>query len=144
MRKLSVSKKIFISSVIILMISLAMPTYCTGADDCGGFGSGFLAFFFGIVGVLVGGAYLCWFANPFLVLSWFFIKRKPLLAVLFSAMAISIGLFFMTYDEIIINEAGHSGTITGYGIGYWFWLASMAVVFIGSLWHLITHKSNGI
>lgn len=134
MKSLATTKQIFLVSVLLLVLSFTMPTYCTHGDDCGSFGSGFLAFFFGIGSIFVGGAYLCWFANPFLIISWFFIKPRPLVAVLSSATAITIGLLFMTYEEIIIIEAGHSATITGYDIGYWFWLSSMAVAFIGSLW----------
>lgn len=142
MKSIPTTKRIFLLSVLLLVVSFMMPTYCTHGDDCGSFGSGFLAFFFGIASLLVGGAYLCWFANPFLIIAWFFIKRKPIIAILSSAIALTIGLLFMTYDEIVINEAGHSAAITGYNIGYWFWLSSMAAVFLGSLWYLITHNRN--
>jgi hypothetical protein len=119
-----------------------MPTYCTSGDECGGFGSGFIAFFFGFAGMLLGGAYGCWVANPFLVVSWFFIKRKPLVATILSGIAIGIGLWFTTYTEIMGDEGGNYDEITGYAMGYWFWLSSMVAVFLGSLWLLLVHKKK--
>ncbi len=127
-------------SLFLLICAFTQKTYCT-QGDCGIFGSGFLAFATGWLGVLVGGAYVCWLANPFLIVSWFFLKRRALVALILSSIALSIGVSFLSFDEIMINEAGHYGAIEGYALGYWLWLASQVLVVIGSLWYMFIKKT---
>jgi hypothetical protein len=33
----------------------------------------------------------------------------------------------------VISESGHPDRITGYGSGYWFWLASLALAVVGAI-----------
>ena len=75
---------------------------------------------------------LPWLANPIyfgaLALAW---KKKYLLAMAMSAVAISLGLRSLQVKEWFFNEAG--GTpIAALGIGFHFWIASFGILFIGA------------
>lgn len=40
----------------------------------------------------------------------------------------------MFFDEIMKNEAGHYGQITGYALGYWLWVSSSLLYLLANLW----------
>lgn len=134
-QKIRHSRIIFFISLGVLLVALTQKTYCT--PDCGSYGSGFVAFLFGILGIFVGGAYITWFANPFLILSWLFIGKRPWVSLILSSFSLVIAFSFLIYDEIMINEAGHYGEIIGYALGYWLWIASIAIMLLGSLFCLL-------
>ena len=86
---------------------------------------------FGWWGVILGD--FPWFANPLyfgaLVLLW---RGFNLAAAALSVLAIVIGLRTLGVDEWYHNEAG--GTpVVGFGLAFWFWIASFAVLLIGGL-----------
>jgi hypothetical protein len=73
-----------------------------------------------------------WFANPLyfgaVVLAW---RGHLLLAIPLSAAAIVVGWRSVEVKEWFFNEAG--GTpIAGLGIGFSFWIASFAVLTVGT------------
>lgn len=94
---------------------------------------------FGLVAFLLGwmnlfGAGICWLANPFLIFSWIFQmsgskKNSFILAIL----ALFFSLLFLLFGNVLVNEAGQHSEITSYGIGYWLWLGSCGINFIGTL-----------
>ncbi|MGJ4953958.1 hypothetical protein [Bradyrhizobium sp. HKCCYLS20291] len=72
-------------------------------------------------------ANLTWTANPILIVAWTFglAKIDAILTAVLSASALMIGASFLLANSVITNEAGIPNSITGYGTGYWLWLASM-------------------
>ena len=134
-QKIRHSRIFFFISLGVLLVALTQKTYCT--PDCGSHGSGFVAFLFGTLGIFVGGAYITWFANPFLILSWLFIGKRPWVSLVLSSFSLAIAFSFLTYDEIMIKEAGHYGKIVGYALGYWLWITSIAIMLLGSLFCLL-------
>jgi hypothetical protein len=62
-----------------------------------------------------------------------FVRKKSGLAVRLSLLATLLTLSFLLFGQIIHDEAGHYSRITGYGPGYWLWVASAATAFLGGL-----------
>lgn len=88
----------------------------------------------GIIALLLGlfGMNISWLANPCLIMSLIHLKRENLRkAFIFSLVSVLLGLSFLLYDKIIANEGGGKTEITSYGLGYWFWLSSLIINFIG-------------
>jgi hypothetical protein len=70
-----------------------------------------------------------WIANPLMILAWFlFRKSKPGWALSFSALAFLFMAAFLLEKRIISDENGRTSAVTGYGLGFWLWLASAAVM----------------
>jgi hypothetical protein len=44
-----------------------------------------------------------------------------------------LSLSFLLHQQILVDEAGNHSGITGYGAGYWLWVASTATAVIGCL-----------
>ncbi len=120
-------------SIGLYLISLTQKSYCTQAD-CSTWGSGFYALIIGWLGLFVGGAYICWFANPLLIISWIFFKRKNNLSIILSGLSTALCFAFLFFDKIMVDEAGHYGQIIGYRIGYWLWTMSSTIFFLGNIW----------
>ncbi len=77
----------------------------------------------GWLGLIYG--YFTWLANPMLLLSWIaFFRRNYPLSLLASVGSILVMLSFLLYDKIVTSEAPNYSLITGYGSGYWLWVAS--------------------
>jgi hypothetical protein len=54
-------------------------------------------------------------------------------AWLYVFVTLVICVSFLKFSVIIEDEAGHSNPIIKVGLGYWLWLSSCIVTFIGSL-----------
>lgn len=100
------------------------------------------SFLSGFFGIFIGGACLTWLANPLLIVSWITFKKKKKISFLLSSIALLIGLSFLMFDEIIINEGGYYGQITGYRLGYWLWICSMITILIGNIYNQIIKKKT--
>jgi len=53
--------------------------------------------------------------------------------MLTSTIALVLSLSFLLFKQIIKDEGGNYGIITGYRAGYWLWVGTMVAVFIGNL-----------
>jgi hypothetical protein len=99
---------------------------------------------FGILGMLLGSAAaLTWLANPILLAAWLmiYVGQKVPAAVL-SLAALVIGASFLLATTVITNEGGNPSLITGYSIGHWLWLASMAASCVAALTGFTHAKSS--
>jgi hypothetical protein len=86
--------------------------------------------------LLVNSSYanIAWLANPVLFAAWWAIfKRKAAAALVLSFAALALAASFLLAGEVVTNEAGFARPITGYRIGYWLWLASMALACLAAL-----------
>ncbi len=128
-----------IISIVFFLAALSQKVYCSDGD-CGYLGGGLAALISGIFGVLAGGACLTWFANPIILVSWI-TSQKPKISIIFSLLALIIGISFSFFDEIIINEAGHYGEITGYRAGYYLWVLSFMSMVVGNILRLKNKKA---
>lgn len=124
-------------SIGLMILALTQEAYCT-AEDCMG---SINVFIFGIFGIFIGGdETLSWFANPLLVLSWIFINNRKI-TLLLSLLSTLLALSFLMFDEVVINEAGHSKAITMYALGYWLWVGSHVVMLLGNVLILSNERS---
>ncbi len=139
LRQIPDRNRLLIISIMIFLFSLSQKTYCHN-NDCGEYWSGFLLLIFGWMGLFVGGAGFCWIANPLLILSWILIRKNIIVSTILSGISTFFSIVFLFFDKIMIDEAGHYGEITGYRLGYWLWLSSILITFIGSILIIIKHK----
>jgi FtsH-binding integral membrane protein len=75
---------------------------------------------------------ISWLANPLLIIAWYRLSKRKSNTWIFGLLAILASLSFLWFNKVLINEAGHYSSITKLEIGYWLWLFSCAITFIGS------------
>jgi hypothetical protein len=119
-------------SILLYLLCLPLDAFCVSGKCSAWPGYGILLF--GPLGLLASTTNWTWLANPVLFVAWImhFLGARILSAGLSSA-AFVIALCFLFQREIMTNEAGILFPITGYRIGYWIWLSSIAVVCFGSM-----------
>jgi hypothetical protein len=120
---------ILILVVVLFVISLLNDSYCT-TQGCR---TGLDAFISGAFAALSGGAALSWLANPFLFIAWVLLLKNRKSAWIFGLAASIISLYFLRFNYVIEDEAGHYNMIVKITLGYWLWLSSCIVIFIGGL-----------
>jgi hypothetical protein len=125
-------------SIIAFAISLTQKTLCTESSiSCNDNFGGWFYLLFGIFGIIGGGAYFTWLANPFIFLSWIFYKNNQY-SLTFSFLAAIGSGSFLLFKEMPDVEMG--GEITHYHMGYWLWLSSMTIMLIGNTIRLLIEK----
>lgn len=132
-KKTSVINKIFIAiSLIFFIISLTQNTYFVGENRTDSVGSN------GLIALLFGWMFMFdlkvipWLANPLLLISFISVlKNRIKRAKIFGLIALLCGLSFLLIDNIIANEGGTKKAITGYDIGYFLWITSLSINFLG-------------
>ena len=126
---------------LIYLSSLTMECYLVdGIPSIGSFG--LIAFLLGWLNFdLIG---LIWLANPLFLISllFFFFSKKKKSALIFSIVATILAISFLGIDEIYKNEAGHTGQITEYLLGYWLWLLAIFIMLITLILDKILNKKT--
>jgi hypothetical protein len=75
-----------------------------------------------------------WLANPLLFASWLaMLQRVRLPAIACSVLALGLGFAFLLATKVMVSESGTPNRVEGYGVGYWLWLASIAIACCASL-----------
>ena len=127
------------ASIGVFLTSLTQQCFCT-TDSCG---YSIAAVFSGAIGLLLGGAGITWLANPILLASWIWFKKKQHLSLIASFISTLISLSFLLFKDVMINEAGNYDQITSYKLGYWLWVLSSFIMFAGNVWlYFIKTKAN--
>ena len=116
-------------SCAVFIISLTQKSFCTE----GSCGDGIACLISGAIGFATGGAALTWLANPLLFLSWILIHKNPKLSLQISIAATLIALSFLFFKQIMADEAGNYSRIISYKFGYWLWVSSSVIMFVGNL-----------
>jgi hypothetical protein len=131
---------LIIVSVIIFLISLFSYCYIADGekDTIGSFG--LIAFLLGWANV--SDSWITRFANPFFLLTIIMLYVNRVAAAITASIAFALALSFQIFDEVLINEAGTTAKIDSFAIGYWFWLASICIIFIASLFNLKTSANT--
>ncbi len=125
-----VNRFYIITSIILFVFSLPLVAFSVGNEGV----YSFMALLLGPLGMIVlDGASFSWLANPCILVAWISARAKLSNSAMYaSSFALIFGLMFLLFNEIVANEAGTSGTISKIQAGYWFWLISIVLIFIGS------------
>jgi hypothetical protein len=126
---------ISVASGLLFISSLTQPAYYSNSRSGV---RGVIPLLLGWLGGLSFFAARAWLANPFLFAAWILIALKSArLSLACGLMALLIASTFLAAREIPMDESGSSRPITGIGLGYWLWLASMAAAIAASALQLI-------
>lgn len=80
------------------------------------------------------GGGIAWLANPLLFIGAFLLLLKQIkISAVLSLIAFGLTFCYLSVGEITVNEAGHKFPITGYGPGYFLWVASCFSLLIGTI-----------
>lgn len=80
------------------------------------------------------GGGIAWMANPLLFIGAFFLLLKQIkISAILGLIAFGLTFCYLSVGEITVNEAGHKFPITGYGPGYFLWIASCFMLLAGSI-----------
>jgi len=103
------------------------------------------ALLIGWLAMLTGGAAITWLANPLLIVTWILLIKNKKSAWLFGLAAFIISVSFLKFKVVIEDEAGHYNSISKIGLGYWLWLTSCGVTFVGSLTiRILKYRSSSL
>jgi hypothetical protein len=132
-KQIATTKKVVtLISILLLIISLTQPAFYTASDtsDSLNLHSVFI-FFLGWLGFL-GGSFesFFWFAKPLYIYALILFVRNKKEAMVISGAATILALLFLLLPSFIKNESGTRTPITGYGLGYIFWVASLSLLTI--------------
>lgn len=121
----NIAQPLMILAGIIFLASLFLGTLKSGEE---GALPGFVCLFFGPI------YHLGWYANPLLFLSWLLllVKRSSVFAIMSSVISLLLALTTFYIEEFPANEAGSMTRVTGYGPGFYLWLASIVLTLIAA------------
>ena len=130
-------------SVLSLILSMIFPAFYIDRKDYDAWSNGPGLFFLGWMGLLIGDLEcLIWFANPIYLLALIFFMRGNKSSIVLSLIATLIAFSFSALDHIVSDEAGGISKITSFKLGYKLWLASFAILFIGSIIHFVNARKR--
>jgi hypothetical protein len=82
-------------------------------------------FMVGLAYLLCGQGYLAWYANPLLLFSILLLREgKSRWASVTAGIATALAATTFGIQETILNEAGHTAPVVGYGWGFYLWMGS--------------------
>ena len=126
------SNALLATSVILYVVCLANDGYTIEGANPRAWSAAWGLLLLGWLAL--GTGVLAWLANPVLFMGWILLRYKRFKsAAACAAIALLLMISFLFVDKVISSEAGTYSTITGYGLGYWLWLASSAALLIGSI-----------
>jgi|JI7StandDraft_1071085.scaffolds.fasta_scaffold191571_2 hypothetical protein len=117
-------------SLILFLISLFQECYVAeGRESLGSLG---------LVALLMGWmnfstSFLSWFANPLYLLTIISIFKNKKNARTTGILSLLFSLSFLILNEVLIDEAGNTGKVEKYLLGYWLWTLSITIVAVCSI-----------
>ena len=129
------------TGVGLFLLSLTQDGYYIDGTDPRAWAPAWGLLLFGWLGLFSG--VFAWVANPLLVIGWILFIRRRYRAGLWTAIAaLLLMLSFLLHTTILSSEAPTYSKITGYGPGYWLWVAS-GVSLLSSNVLAVTLRSSG-
>ncbi|MCE4065418.1 hypothetical protein LXM63_09940 [Chryseobacterium gleum] len=130
---------IIIISIFIFILSLPFTAVYTEPHNVDGLTCLLLGW------AKMSGGGIAWMANPLLLTAAFLLlMKKPKASLVISFLAFALTLCFLAVKEITVDEAGHQNPITGYGPGYYLWIASCISMILGNTIFIRTAKQTHI
>ncbi|OQP56822.1 hypothetical protein A3860_09565 [Niastella vici] len=74
-----------------------------------------------------------WLANPLLIVSWILLGMNKKGGMILALLASLFSLSFLFCHTIMEDEAGNMGIIKNVTTGYWLWVGSCVVTYVGAL-----------
>ena len=130
-------------SVALFLISLSQPAMLLDGSPTGDRWECLVLLCMGWIGVF--GGVFAWLANPALAIAWIFLLlRKNRHAAVSLIISLGFALTFLFEKHWERDTSGtNTANITGHGIGYWLWIASIVVALTGALFAMKTDDPNG-
>jgi hypothetical protein len=140
----ALKRYIILISLLIFIISLTQTAITYHDYDGTKTHDGISLFLVGGIVILGGGLpeWFVWLANPFYLIGIILFLKSKKLSRIFSALAILLALCFISFKEILAAENGRMATVQALNIGYWLWVASMAIFTIGTFYYFIQALEN--
>ena len=145
MQNLTLPRTFLYLSLALYVVRLPFDTFCV-PTGCNNWPS-WATLLFGWLLADGGGSNSTWWANPLLFLGWL-VMLKPnwrfnpgkIVAALagYAALALTVSFYFA--ETVIANEGGIAQPITGYGFGYYAWVASAAAFAIAGTLNLFVRS----
>jgi hypothetical protein len=134
---MSAGRVVLIVSIVLYAACMFLGAFYVSLPDSvpgqRSFADGFGLLSRGWLGLDLGFEYVPWLANPLLFLAWILVLLRVRLVAVGSAMrALALGIAFLGVTTLDVSSDGPV-EITGYGEGYWLWLASMAVALVAAM-----------
>jgi hypothetical protein len=125
------SRPFFWLSTVLFAVCLTQDGYYIAGNNPRAWSPALGLLLLGWIGL--GQLVFAWIANPLMILAWLFSwKSRPGRALLCSTLALLFMASFLFEKRILSDENGRSSAIAGYGLGYWLWMASAAVMALGA------------
>jgi hypothetical protein len=121
-----------IISALLLLASFSQNCFITASQDS----QSIAVFLIGFMGLFFGTYAISWLANPFLILSWFLVLKRPKTALGLSLLSLGLALSFLNVTELMVNEGGSYEDISALAPGYWLWVGSISCAIAASLFSL--------
>lgn len=131
----SVEKGAILLSIILFIVSLAMPAFFverprTEPEEMDSLTIVLTGWMYPLGGAIV--PFLFWCANPiYLFTICTLLNRNKKAGFYISLMPCLIALGFTQMDKIMTSESGSESIITSLGAGYFLWLSSFLILTIG-------------
>jgi hypothetical protein len=134
----TLQKVIILFSLVIFILSLTKPAfYIDRPDNPEAWSNSLLIFLLGWMSVFGGNiiALFFWLANPIYFLSILLTLKKKKWGLYLSIIATVISLSFSLLPSIMTDEAGNFSEITSLELGYKFWLLSLLIMTLGTVFN---------
>lgn len=119
-----------IISIVLFLLSLTQNAfYVNDKEEY----YGFLVLIYGFFGVFDFGSGVSWLANVLILISWGLNQKR--ISLYLSLCALTLGLSFLAFDEILMGTNDKYGKITQYDLGYYLWILSFLIMAIGNLFN---------
>lgn len=140
----SLKRYILLISLLIFVISLTQTAITYHDYNGTKTHDGISLFLVGGIVILGGGLseWFAWLANPLYLIGIILFLKSKKLSRIFSVTAILFALYFTTFKEILAAEDGRMATVQALNIGYWLWVASIAILTIGTFYYFIQVTKN--
>lgn len=122
-----------LASAVLYTIALFTPAFAFAAGDS--------SFILGMVCLLFGWGKLAWYANPILLAAYIaFLKKKDVLTTILSVAALAVAATTLSIEEVPRNSSGTLTRVVGFGLGFYFWLSSMAVLLAAGIHRIVVRQ----
>ena len=130
------------ASIVLFLLSLTQTGYHVDGPDEAGWHPSVGLLVVGCLGPFTG--VFAWLANPLLVATWIMMRSRSRRGTALCCAVASLGmsLSFLLHEQVMKDEAGHYARITGYGLGYWLWVASIITALAGCTFATLCDRSR--